>query len=152
MCCPHVLFPGLHRLPYTLCLIRAGLTRFIVSPWLSFLSVATKSPCYAFLCYSLHPFYPFPLPYIGYIYCPRRLPFINICASPLSYLPVTIYRAMLNPQEGGGREQPSRERKIYLELYHLLRHAAEREGLKMVSQGYANVADVVYFPLLCQLS
>ena len=58
---------------------------------------------------------------------------------------------MLKPQEGGG-EQLSRERKIYLELYHLLLHAAEREGLKVDSQGYVNVADVVYFPLLCQRS
>lgn len=28
-------------------------------------------------------------------------------------------------------------------LSYILRHAAEREGLKMNAQGYANVADVV---------
>jgi RNA:NAD 2'-phosphotransferase (TPT1/KptA family) len=50
---------------------------------------------------------------------------------------------MLKPKESGGEDQLNREGKIYKELYHLLHHAAEREGLKIDGQGYANVADVV---------
>lgn len=44
---------------------------------------------------------------------------------------------------GGGRHEPSREVAVSKALSYLLRHAAEREGLKMNTQGYANVADVV---------
>lgn len=52
---------------------------------------------------------------------------------------------------GGGREKKpaSREVTISKALSLLLRHAAEREGLKINSDGYANVADVVclsFFP------
>lgn len=43
-----------------------------------------------------------------------------------------------------GRGQPqSREILISKAMSLLLRHAAEKEGLKMNDQGYANVADVV---------
>lgn len=41
------------------------------------------------------------------------------------------------------RREPSRDVAVSKALSYLLRHAAEREGLKMNSQGYANVADVV---------
>lgn len=37
----------------------------------------------------------------------------------------------------------NREVQISKALSLLLRHAAEKEGLKMNAQGYANVADVV---------
>lgn len=37
----------------------------------------------------------------------------------------------------------SRDVQISKAMSFLLRHAAEKEGLKMNSQGYANVADVV---------
>jgi 2'-phosphotransferase len=43
----------------------------------------------------------------------------------------------------GGKGNQSREVTISKALSLLLRHAAEKEGLKMDSQGYANVADVV---------
>ncbi|KAL3436455.1 KptA family-domain-containing protein [Aspergillus tetrazonus] len=53
-------------------------------------------------------------------------------------------------KEGGGkggrgreRKPPSREVTVSKALSLLLRHAAEREGLKIDSQGYANVADVL---------
>jgi RNA:NAD 2'-phosphotransferase (TPT1/KptA family) len=57
-----------------------------------------------------------------------------------------------NPQDGkqkrgrGGRGhgQPmTREVQISKAMSLLLRHAAEKEGLKMNAQGYASVADVV---------
>lgn len=48
---------------------------------------------------------------------------------------------------GGGRHEPSREVAVSKALSYLLRHAAEREGLKMNTQGYANVADVVSLSL-----
>ncbi|KAL1846550.1 tRNA 2'-phosphotransferase [Paecilomyces lecythidis] len=41
------------------------------------------------------------------------------------------------------RREPSRDVTVSKALSYLLRHAAEREGLKMNSQGYANVADVL---------
>ncbi|KAL3474198.1 KptA family-domain-containing protein [Aspergillus californicus] len=44
---------------------------------------------------------------------------------------------------GGRNGPPSREVAVSKSLSLLLRHAAEREGLKMDSQGYANVADVL---------
>ena len=44
------------------------------------------------------------------------------------------------PTEQGGR---GREQTVSKALSYLLRHAAEKEGLKMNAQGYANVADVV---------
>lgn len=44
--------------------------------------------------------------------------------------------------QGQGQSQP-REMQISKALSLLLRHAAEKEGLKMNAQGYANVADVV---------
>lgn len=43
---------------------------------------------------------------------------------------------------GQGQGQ-SREVLVSKALSNLLRHAAEKEGIKMNSQGYANVADVV---------
>ncbi|KAL2810424.1 KptA family-domain-containing protein [Aspergillus granulosus] len=43
----------------------------------------------------------------------------------------------------GGGGPPSREVTVSKALSYLLRHAAEREGLKIDSQGYANVADVL---------
>jgi 2'-phosphotransferase len=46
-------------------------------------------------------------------------------------------------RRGGGGGPPSREVTVSKALSYLLRHAAEREGLKIDSQGYANVADVV---------
>lgn len=61
---------------------------------------------------------------------------------------------------GGGREKKpaSREVTISKSLSLLLRHAAEREGLKINSDGYANVADVVCplflpkLPDICKLN
>ncbi|KAL4980335.1 KptA family-domain-containing protein [Aspergillus desertorum] len=63
---------------------------------------------------------------------------------------------MPNPNSAGGklkeggkrggwrdRKPPSREVTVSKALSLLLRHAAEREGLKIDSQGYANVADVL---------
>jgi 2'-phosphotransferase len=45
---------------------------------------------------------------------------------------------------GGGRGQgQSRDVQVSKALSLLLRHAAEKEGVKMNAQGYANVADVV---------
>lgn len=45
-----------------------------------------------------------------------------------------------------GRGQPaSRDVQISKAMSLLLRHAAEKEGLKMNDQGYANVADVVCY-------
>lgn len=43
------------------------------------------------------------------------------------------------------RDTPAKGREIAISkaLSYVLRHAAEREGLKIDSQGYANVADVV---------
>lgn len=47
---------------------------------------------------------------------------------------------------GGGRGQgQSRDVQVSKALSLLLRHAAEKEGVKMNAQGYANVADVVCF-------
>ncbi|KAL3468455.1 KptA family-domain-containing protein [Aspergillus heterothallicus] len=46
-------------------------------------------------------------------------------------------------RRGGGGGPPSREVTVSKALSYLLRHAAEREGLKIDSQGYANVADVL---------
>lgn len=48
------------------------------------------------------------------------------------------------PQDKRNRGRPqTREVQISKALSLLLRHAAEKEGLKMDSQGYANVAHVV---------
>ena len=49
-------------------------------------------------------------------------------------------------RRGGGRGggQP-RDVQVSKALSLLLRHAAEKEGVKMNAQGYANVADVVSF-------
>ncbi|KAL4906605.1 KptA family-domain-containing protein [Aspergillus multicolor] len=56
---------------------------------------------------------------------------------------------------GGGRgrdrKPPSREVTVSKALSLLLRHAAEREGLKIDSQGYANVADVLAWQKLKSL-
>ena len=45
------------------------------------------------------------------------------------------------------RDNPIKGREIAISkaLSYILRHAAEREGLKMDAQGYANVSDVVCF-------
>ncbi|KAL4921038.1 KptA family-domain-containing protein [Aspergillus aurantiobrunneus] len=58
------------------------------------------------------------------------------------------------PNQGrGGRDRkpPSREVTVSKSLSLLLRHAAEREGLKIDSQGYANVADVLAWQKLKSL-
>lgn len=47
---------------------------------------------------------------------------------------------------GGGRKDPPREVLVSKALSFVLRHAAEREGVKIDSQGYANVGELV-----CQL-
>ncbi|OJD17800.1 hypothetical protein AJ78_02153 [Emergomyces pasteurianus Ep9510] len=44
---------------------------------------------------------------------------------------------------GEGRSEPSREVAVSKALSYILRHAAEREGVKIDSHGYANVADVL---------
>lgn len=46
-------------------------------------------------------------------------------------------------RRGGGKPDQGRDVTVSKALSYLLRHAAEREGLKMNAQGYANVADVV---------
>lgn len=45
--------------------------------------------------------------------------------------------------KGKGRPSPSRDVSVSKALSLLLRHAAQKEGLEMNAQGYANVADVV---------
>lgn len=49
--------------------------------------------------------------------------------------------------QGRGGQGQSRDVQISKALSLLLRHAAEKEGLKMNGQGYANVADVVCPPV-----
>lgn len=44
---------------------------------------------------------------------------------------------------GEGRSELSREVVVSKALSYILRHAAEREGLKIDRHGYANVADLV---------
>ena len=44
---------------------------------------------------------------------------------------------------GGGRGPPSREVQVSKKLSWLLRHNAEKEGLKLGPGGYINVKDVV---------
>ncbi|EEQ83714.1 tRNA splicing 2' phosphotransferase 1 [Blastomyces dermatitidis ER-3] len=44
---------------------------------------------------------------------------------------------------GAGRSEPGREVVVSKALSYILRHAAEREGVKIDSHGYANVADVL---------
>ena len=43
----------------------------------------------------------------------------------------------------GGRPPPSREVQVSKKLSWLLRHNAEKEGLKLGAGGYINVKDVV---------
>ncbi|KAJ5808698.1 tRNA 2'-phosphotransferase [Penicillium riverlandense] len=50
---------------------------------------------------------------------------------------------MPNPKDKRARQPPSRDVQISKALSHLLRHAAEKEGVKMTAQGYANVSDVL---------
>jgi RNA:NAD 2'-phosphotransferase (TPT1/KptA family) len=50
---------------------------------------------------------------------------------------------MANPKDKRARQPPSRDVQVSKALSHLLRHAAEKEGVKMTAQGYANVSDVV---------
>lgn len=47
------------------------------------------------------------------------------------------------------RAKPNQGRDVAVSkaLSYLLRHAAEKEGLEMNAQGYANVQDVVCTPL-----
>jgi len=45
--------------------------------------------------------------------------------------------------KGRGRQGQSRDVQVSKALSKLLRHAAEKEGLKMNEQGYATVKDVV---------
>lgn len=47
------------------------------------------------------------------------------------------------PRNAKGKGKGGRDVLVSKALSHLLRHAAEKEGVKMDSQGYANVADVV---------
>ena len=49
---------------------------------------------------------------------------------------------------GGGRPPPSREMTISKAMSFVLRHGAEREGLKLDKDGYANVAELVRQELL----
>ena len=44
---------------------------------------------------------------------------------------------------GGSRKEPSREVAVSKALSLILRHAAEKEGVKIDSHGYANVAELV---------
>ncbi|PGH17315.1 hypothetical protein AJ79_01199 [Helicocarpus griseus UAMH5409] len=46
-------------------------------------------------------------------------------------------------RDRGRRPEPSREVAVSKALSYILRHAAEREGVKIDSHGYANVADVL---------
>lgn len=56
--------------------------------------------------------------------------------------PSPINIQMAPPRGRGGREQ-SREYRISRELTFILRHAAEKEGIKIDRQGYANVGELV---------
>ncbi|KAM5473643.1 tRNA 2'-phosphotransferase [Microsporum audouinii] len=51
---------------------------------------------------------------------------------------------MAPPRGRGGREQ-SREYRISRELTFILRHAAEKEGIKIDRQGYANVGELLQY-------
>jgi 2'-phosphotransferase len=46
-------------------------------------------------------------------------------------------------KRGRGRQSQGRDVQVSKALSKLLRHAAEKEGLKMNEQGYASVTDVV---------
>ncbi|KAJ5601964.1 hypothetical protein N7510_011498 [Penicillium lagena] len=50
---------------------------------------------------------------------------------------------MPNPKDKRPRQPASRDVQVSKALSHLLRHAAEKEGVKMTAQGYANVSDVL---------
>ena len=46
-------------------------------------------------------------------------------------------------KEGGGREPLPRDVVISMKISYILRHGAEKEGLKLDQNGYANCADLV---------
>lgn len=75
---------------------------------------------------------------------PSRLllrPFLQ--TRPL-FTPTTNFATMShNRKNKNNVPEKGREVAISKGLSYILRHAAEREGLKMDAQGYANVADVV---------
>ena len=54
-------------------------------------------------------------------------------------------------QQRRGKPSGGRDVTVSKALSLLLRHAAEKEGLKLDSQGYANVADVVRYTLISSL-
>lgn len=55
------------------------------------------------------------------------------------------------PNERRGKPNQGREVTVSKTLSYLLRHAADREGLRMNAQGYANVADVLSYRKLKSL-
>lgn len=57
-------------------------------------------------------------------------------------IPPFIPIKMAPPRGRGGRDQP-REYRISRELTFILRHAAEKEGINIDRQGYANVGELV---------
>lgn len=60
------------------------------------------------------------------------------------FTPTTSFTTMShNRKNKNNVPEKGREVAISKGLSYILRHAAEREGLKMDAQGYANVADVV---------
>ena len=60
------------------------------------------------------------------------------------FTPTTSFATMShNRKNKNNVPEKGREVAISKGLSYILRHAAEREGLKMDAQGYANVADVV---------
>lgn len=61
----------------------------------------------------------------------------------LSRLQTHAIHTMSQPRNAKGKGKGGRDVLVSKALSHLLRHAAEKEGIKMDSQGYANVADVV---------
>lgn len=50
--------------------------------------------------------------------------------------------------KGGRGGPPSREEKISKAMSYVLRHAAEREKIKMDEKGYVNVGDLVSFDFI----
>lgn len=64
--------------------------------------------------------------------------FVRLRRQTTSFIPIK----MAPPRGRGGRDQP-REYRISRELTFILRHAAEKEGINIDRQGYANVGELV---------
>lgn len=82
---------------------------------------------------------------------PLHLPSAHLIDTPsdfifISNLPITLDLFIQNNIMPKGRPPASRAVTVSKALSLLLRHAAEKEGLPIDAQGYANVSDVVRPP------